>query len=77
MVLRESRVTVSIGLAVGLVAAVGLGRLLGSQLFEISPNDPLSLAGTALVLFAVALLASFVPARRAASIDPLLTMQAD
>ena len=77
MVLRESMATVGIGLLVGLAAAVGLGRFMSSQLFVISPTDPLSLGATAVILLGVAALASFVPARRAASVDPLMTMRAD
>ncbi|MCH7824100.1 MAG: FtsX-like permease family protein, partial [Acidobacteria bacterium] len=77
MVFRESMATVSMGLLVGLAMAFGLGRFLSGQLFEISPTDPVSLVGTALILLAVAAFASFIPARRAATVDPLLTMRAE
>ncbi len=77
MVFRESMATVGIGLLVGSAAALGLGRFLSGQLVEISPTDPVSLAATALILLAVAACASFIPARRAAAVDPLLTMRAD
>lgn len=77
MVLRESILTVSIGLLVGLGAALALGRVLSSQLFETSATDPLSLGVTAAILLAVSMLASFVPARRAARVDPLLAIQAE
>ena len=50
---------------------------MSGQLFEISPTDPVSLVGTALILLAVAAFASFIPARRAATVDPLLTMRAE
>ncbi len=56
---------------------LSLPRVLGSLLFEISPADPLALTGTALTLLAVAAVASFIPALRAATIDPLITMRAD
>lgn len=77
MVVRESMTTVGIGLVIGLGAALALSRLLGSMLYEISPTDPWAIGATALTLLGVALLASFVPARRAATIDPLITMRAD
>jgi len=77
MVVRESMIVVGIGVAVGIGAALALSRLLGSMLYEISPSDPWAIGATALTLLAVALLASFIPARRAATIDPLITMRAD
>ncbi len=77
MVLRESMVTVVIGLLLGLAGAAVASRLLSSLLYEISPYDPVALAATALTLLTVAAMASFIPARRAATIDPLITMRAD
>ncbi|HYN06422.1 MAG TPA: ABC transporter permease [Vicinamibacterales bacterium] len=63
------------GLVVGALGAVGLTRLLGSLLFETAPLDPLTFAAMAAVLLVVAFLASFLPARRAASISPMESMK--
>ena len=64
------------GLAVGALAAVGLTRLLVSLLFETRPLDPLTFAAVAVVLLIVALVASYLPARRAARISPMESMRA-
>jgi predicted permease len=77
MVLRESLTTVSMGLLAGLGAVLALTRLLRSLLFAVSPTDPVAIVSTALTLLAVGLLASLIPALRAARIDPLITMRAD
>ena len=77
MVMREAMTTVAIGLVVGIVATLAPARVLGSLLFEISPADPLAIVGTVLTLLAVAAVASFIPAWRAATIDPLITMRAN
>jgi ABC-type antimicrobial peptide transport system permease subunit len=66
-----------IGLGVGTLAALGAGRLLTSQLYDVKPSDPATLAGTALVLALVALLASYLPARRATRVDPMTALRAD
>jgi len=77
MVMGEAMTTVAIGLAVGVAGTLALSRVLGSLLFEVSPADPIAIAGTAFTLLTVAAAASFIPARRAATIDPLITMRAD
>jgi putative ABC transport system permease protein len=58
------------GLAIGLLASLLTARVLSGLLFEITPTDPATFAGVFLLLSAVVLLASYVPARRAASVDP-------
>ena len=63
------------GLVVGALGAVGLTRLLGSLLFETAPLDPMTFGAMAAVLLLVAFLASFLPARRAASISPMESMK--
>jgi predicted permease len=70
LVLRDSLKLTLIGAALGLVAAIGAGRLAQGLLFATSPSDPLTLAGTALVLIATAALAAFIPALRAARVQP-------
>ena len=64
-----------IGLILGFAGAISLTRLLGTLLFGVGPRDPLTLGGSAAVLAAVALLACFVPARRAARLDPLVALR--
>jgi putative ABC transport system permease protein len=65
------------GAAIGLVAALGLGRVVESMLFKVAPWDPVSLAVTAALLVAVALVACYIPARRAMRVDPIVAMRAE
>ncbi|MGH9525436.1 MAG: ADOP family duplicated permease [Terriglobales bacterium] len=69
-VLGEGAVLAAVGVAIGLAMAGGLTRYLRTLLYGVRPNDPLSLAAAAVVLLATAELAAWVPARRAASVDP-------
>ena len=66
-----------VGAVVGLVAAMALGRLMSSLLFGIGPMDPAAYIGALGVTIAAAALASYLPARRAAAIDPLETLKAE
>lgn len=63
------------GTLIGVGLAVGLTRLLRSLLFGVKPGDPATLAGVAVGLLLVALLASYIPARRAASVDPMAALR--
>ncbi|WP_216841217.1 ABC transporter permease [Acidobacterium sp. S8] len=63
------------GIAVGAVAAFGVGRLIASLLFGTEPTDPLTFAGMVLLLGTVALLAGYIPARRASRIDPMIALR--
>jgi len=67
----------AVGAAVGLVAAMGLGRLMSSVLFGIGPMDPVAYVAALGVTIAAAALASYLPARRAANIDPIETLRAE
>ena len=75
LVLREVALMVLVGVAIGVPLAVALSRVVQSQLFELSANDPVALAGAAAVLVAVALVAGYLPARRATRIDPMLALR--
>jgi len=67
----------AVGLVIGLGAALLAGQLLRAQLFGISPRDPLTFASIALLLGAVALVASWIPARRAARVDPIVALRSE
>lgn len=75
MVLRQGLVPTLVGLAVGFAAAVGLGRVIGNLLYEVSPTDPLTYVAVAALLISVALAATYVPARRAAQVDVIETLR--
>jgi len=75
MVLRETSWLAVIGVAIGLGAALLLTRFLASMLFGLKPNDPATLIGAAALLFAVALLAGFIPARRASRVQPMQALR--
>ena len=75
--LRTGLAPALVGLVVGGVAALALSRLLGAQLYDVSPTDPVVFGAVAGVLVLVALLASGVPARRAARVDPAVALRAE
>ena len=75
MVVRQSAITLSIGLVAGLASAFVLARLIVTILYGVSASEPLAFLLTALVLAAVGLLASYIPARRASRVDPLVALR--
>jgi putative ABC transport system permease protein len=75
MILAHSGRLVAVGLVAGTLASVFLTRLLASQLFGVSPGDPRTLAGVALLLAAAAMLASYIPLRKATRVDPMLALR--
>lgn len=77
LVFRQAELLACAGIAVGLVVAVAATRVLRSQLFDVSPTDPVTLVMTAIGLLAIAGLAAYLPARRATSIDPVGVLRAD
>jgi ABC-type antimicrobial peptide transport system permease subunit len=70
MFLRRAALLSGIGIALGLAAAFGLTRLMSSLLFDVSPVDPLTYFFVSIVLAGVALLSSYIPARRASAVAP-------
>lgn len=75
LILREALLLVLVGVALGLPVVYGATRFASSLLFGLTPTDPLSLSVAALLLFAVALVAGYVPARRATKVDPLVALR--
>lgn len=75
LVLKQGVGMVIAGLSVGLLAAWGLTRVMGGLLIGVSPSDPLTYATVALLLTAVALLACWIPARRATRVDPGIALR--
>jgi putative ABC transport system permease protein len=77
LIINQGMKPVVIGLAIGIVAAFGLGRLLKSQLFEVSANNPALLGCATIILAAIALLACLLPARRATLVDPVQALRTE
>jgi ABC-type antimicrobial peptide transport system permease subunit len=75
LVVRRGLILTGIGLAIGLAGAFGMTRVLANLLFGVTTTDPASFLGIPLLLASVALLASYVPARRAARVDPILALR--
>jgi putative ABC transport system permease protein len=75
LILRQALTLTALGLAAGLVAAVSLSRLMNGFIYGVSATDPLTLAVISGLMAAVALLASYLPARRAAHLDPMVAMR--
>jgi predicted permease len=77
LVLRQVGVMTAVGAVLGVIAALELGRLAGSLLYGLQPNDPASVVGAAGVLTLVALGAAYLPARRASRVDPMRALRAE
>jgi predicted permease len=75
MALRQGMKLACVGIVIGMMGAVGLTVLLRNMLFGVSPTDPLTFAVVTLLLAGVALLASWLPARRAAKVDPIVALK--
>jgi predicted permease len=75
MVLRETTVVVAIGIAIGVPVSFGLTRLVSSKLYGLKATDPLTIVLASLMLAAVAMVAGYLPARRASRVDPLVALR--
>jgi putative ABC transport system permease protein len=77
LVLRETLPMVTAGVLVGIVVGVGISRLLESMLYDVRATDPATIVGVALVLCGVGLTAAFLPARRAATVSPIVALRVE
>jgi putative ABC transport system permease protein len=77
LVIRQGMNPVLVGLAIGLIATVGAGHLIATQLYQISPHNPFLIALTAAALAVAALLACLIPARRATQVDPIVALRTE
>jgi ABC-type antimicrobial peptide transport system permease subunit len=77
LIVKQSLLQTALGLFVGCGLALGVGRVLGSMLYKISPADPFSLGGAALVLLCATLFACWLPARRATRVNPVEALRAE
>jgi predicted permease len=75
MVMCESMLLVGIGIIIGIAAAVGVARLIASQLYGLQPHDPLTIFTAVLLMLGVAGFAGYLPARRAAKVDPMVALR--
>jgi ABC-type antimicrobial peptide transport system permease subunit len=77
LVLGQSVAVTLVGITLGLVGAAAVTRYLGGLLFGLTPLDPGTFAGVSLLFVVVAMLAAFIPARRATRVDPVVTLRAE
>ncbi|MFY1826003.1 ABC transporter permease [Myxococcus fulvus] len=77
LVLRQAVVLAGLGVALGAVAALGLGQVLQGMVYGVSPTEPWVIVGVAVLLLGVALLASWLPARRASRVDPMTVLRSE
>ena len=75
LVLREALILVGIGLVLGVAASLALARTAASLLYELKPNDPLTIVLATVLLAGVALFAGYIPARRASKVDPMVALR--
>ncbi len=75
MILGQGMMLTIIGMAAGLLGAFGLTRLMATMLFNVKPTDPLTFGGVALLLLAIALIACYIPGRRATKVDPVNSLR--
>ena len=76
-VIREGMITAIVGIVIGTAGAYAVGRAMQGMWYDVGAMDPVAFSAVAVTLFAAAVLACFVPARRAASVDPMAALRQD
>ena len=77
MVLRQGLAVTGVGVLLGLAGAFGLTRLMGALLYEVSTTDPITFVAAPVLLLAISLLATWLPARRASRVDPVEALRSE
>jgi ABC-type antimicrobial peptide transport system permease subunit len=77
LIMRQGVIQTALGVGVGVLLSLGVGRVLAQILYEVSPSDPFALISSSLLLAIAALLACFLPARRATHVEPLQALRAE
>jgi putative ABC transport system permease protein len=75
LVVRQGVTLAMIGVLVGVAGAFGITRVIASLLYNVTPTDPISFGGVAIFLTVIAFLASYLPARRAMTVDPIVALR--
>ncbi len=75
LVLAQGAKMALVGVVIGMLASLGLTRLMANELFGVTAHDPLTFAAVAILLMVVALLACYIPARRAMQVDPMVALR--
>jgi ABC-type antimicrobial peptide transport system permease subunit len=75
MILRETLGLVGIGVGLGIAVALAASALISTSLYAVKPYDPVTIAGSALVIMAAAAFAGYIPARRAMRVDPMVALR--
>jgi ABC-type antimicrobial peptide transport system permease subunit len=77
LIMRQGAIQTALGVGVGVLLSLGVGRVLAQILYEVSPSDPFALISSSLLLAIAALLACFLPARRATHVEPLQALRTE
>jgi putative ABC transport system permease protein len=77
LIMRQGVIQTALGVGVGVLLSLGVGRILAQILYEVSPSDPFALISSSLLLAIAALLACFLPARRATHVEPLQALRTE
>jgi ABC-type antimicrobial peptide transport system permease subunit len=75
LVLRQGAILTGIGLAAGVIAAVALSRVMRTLVFNVRPSDPLTMGAVTIFIALIALVACYIPARRATRVDPIVVLR--
>jgi putative ABC transport system permease protein len=77
LIMRQGAMQTALAVTIGLLLSLAAGRVLAQILYEVSPSDPLALIVSSVLLAAAALLACFLPARRAAQVNPMIALRTE